>query len=187
MTTELYETKNPRAHIIYPKIARPEELMAKLKIAAFYLGVVVFWLIVASIYRGFGRSWIIPAVSVMWIAGAVTAFVARNDEENTTRETRWVILGFLGFLLIYRSILPFIVPLSSAQMAAALDINIPAVSGAAIAGMLQSVLLLASVLTPVGFLIWCGQKIRQFHGRRSRQAVFERVKGVKRAMRGDEQ
>jgi len=187
MTVEHYNAENPRMHISYSKVERPEELTSKLKIAAFYLGVVIVWLIVASIYRGFGRSWIIPAVSVMWIAGAITAYVARNDEENTTRETRWVILGFLGFLLIYRSILPFIVPLSSAQMAAALDINIPAVSGAAIAGMLQSILLLASVLTPVGFLIWCGQKIRQYHGRRSRQAVFERVKGVKRAMKGDEQ
>jgi len=180
--SEVYSSsEQSRSHLLYQKATRPEELISKIKIIAFYLGVVIVWLTVASIYRGFGRSWIIPAVSVMWIAGAVTVFVARNDEENTTRETRWAILGFLGFLLIYRSILPFIVPLSSAQMAAALDINIPAVSGAAIAGMLQSVLLLASVLTPVGYLIWCGQKIRQYHGRRTRQAVFERTKGVKRA------
>jgi len=180
VTTETFSAENSRSHLHYQKVARPEDLISKLKIIAFYAGVVIFWLVVASLYRGFGRNWIIPAVSVMWIAGAITAFVARNDEENTTRETRWVILSFLGFLVLYRGILPFIVPLSSAQMAAALDINIPAVSGEAIAGMLQSVLLLVSVLTPVGFIIWCGQKIRQYHGRRTRQSTFEKTKGVRR-------
>jgi len=177
MTTETFSAENSRSHLHYQKVARPEDLISKLKIIAFYAGVVIFWLVVASLYRGFGRNWIIPVVSVMWLVGAITAFVARNDEENTTRETRWVILGFL---ILYRGILPFTVPLSSTQMAAVLDINIPAVSGEAIAGMLQSVLLLVSVLTPVGFIIWGGQKIRQYHGRRTRQSVFEKTKGIRR-------
>jgi len=167
-------------HLTYGKSARPENWIANLKIIGFYVAVVIFWLLIASVYRGFGRGWLIPAVSIMWLSGAVTSYVAQNDQENTLRETRWVILGFLSFLLIYRSILPLIVPLTSAQMSAALDLNIPAVSGTAIAGTLQTILLLTSVLTPVGYLIWCGQKIRQYHGRRTRQNMFEQIKGTKR-------
>ena len=81
---------------------------------------------------------------------------------------------------MYRIVIQLVAPISSEQMGAALNITIPAVSGMAASGLLQNILLIVSVMTPIGFLIWCAQKFKNYHARETKQDAFRRIKGIKK-------
>ena len=87
--------------------------------------------------------------------------------------------GLSGILFLYRIVIQLVAPISSEQMGAALNITIPAVSGMAASGMLQNILLIVSVMTPIGFLIWCAQKYKNYYGKYTKQEAFKRIKGTR--------
>jgi hypothetical protein len=152
------------------------QLVSNIKLVLFYIFELIFWLVVARLYLNFGAKWIIPAVSAMWIMGAVTTFAVKEEREGTIKQTKFAVLGFLGFLFLYRMVIQLMAPISSEQMGAALNITVPAASGMAITGLLQNILLIVSVMTPIGFLIWCAQKFKTYHGRATKSEAFEKIK-----------
>lgn len=173
------ETGDVRPDVKYSNEYHSQQVFAYVKTILFYVFVFAFWLFVARMYRNFGELWLIPSVSVMWIAGAITAWRVPDDREATISQTKWGILGFISFLLLYRGVIQIISPISSEQMSASLNITIPAASGLAAAGLLQNILMIVSVLTPLGFVIWCAQKFRTYHGRQTRAEAFQRIKGIR--------
>jgi len=165
--------------LVYTHTISVYQLISNLKIILFYVVELVFWLVVARLYLNFGSKWIVPSVSAMRIMGAVTTYFIKEEREGTIRETKWTILGFLGFLFMYRIVIQLVAPISSEQMGAALNITIPAVSGMAASGLLQNILLIVSVMTPIGFLIWCAQKFKNYHARENKRDAFKRIKGIR--------
>ncbi len=165
--------------LVYTHTISTHQVISNIKIILFYVFEMIFWMVVSKLYLNFGRKWITPAVSAMWIMGAVTAYFIKEERESTIRETKWSILGFLGFLFLYRAVIQLIAPISSEQMGAALNITIPAVSGMAASGLLQNILLIVSVMTPIGFLIWCAQKFKIYHGRATKHEAFQKIKGIR--------
>lgn len=166
--------------LIYTNTMSSHQLVANIKTIMFYAFILVFWLVDARLYLNFGSKWIVPSVSVMWIMGAITTYFVREEKEGTVRETKWTILGYLAFLFMYRGVIQLIAPISSEQMSASLNITVPAASGMAAAGMLQNILMIVSVMAPIGFLIWCGQKFRTYHGRQTKQEAFDKIKGIRK-------
>lgn len=173
------QTGDLRPDVVYSHTYSSQQMIAYLKIILFYVFILAFWLFVAKMYRNFGTLWIIPSVSVMWFAGAITAWRVPDDRDATISQTKWTILGFVAFLLLYRGVIQIISPISSEQMSASLNINIPAASGLAAAGLLQNILMIVSVLTPLGFIIWCAQKFKTYHGRQTKSDAFKRIKGIR--------
>ena len=150
-----------------------------LKVVSMYIFILAAWLGISAMYQNFGSRFIIPAVSAMWFMGAVTTFMIPEDRESTVDKTKWTILGYLGFLFMYRGVIQLIAPISAEQMGAALNITVPAVSGTAVVGLLQNILLMVSVMTPIGFLVYCGQKFVVLRGKMTKRQAFETIKGVR--------
>lgn len=178
-----YKDETLKPELIYSRTMSKHQLMTNIKCISIYVFTLVFWIIVSRLYLNFGNKWIIPSVSAMWIMGAVTTFFIKEERENTAKDTKWAILGYLGFLFLYRIVIQLVAPISSEQMGAALNITMPAASGMAAAGMLQNILIIVSVMTPVGFLIWCAQKFKTYHGRRTKDEAFRAIKGFRQNQR----
>lgn len=163
--------------IIYSDIKTKDEIWYITKTLLTYLGAVVLWLYVVHVYKGFGTKWILPAVSAMWCMGAITSTVIKEKRESTAKETKYAILGFCLLILLYRLVLQQIAPISSSQLGASLDITIPSSTGIAATGLLQQMLVWISIMTPVGFLIFCAQKFRVYFSRNSKNEETASLKG----------
>lgn len=168
-----------RSDLTYTNTLSSQQVISTIKIVLLYAGILILWLVVAKLYMNFGSQWIVPAVSTMWLMGAVTTYYIKEEREGTIKETKFSILGFLLFLFLYRGVIQLIAPISSEQMGAALNITVPAASGMAAAGFLQNILIIVSILTPIGFLTWCAQKFKVYHGRATKQEAFQRIKGIR--------
>lgn len=140
----------------------------------------ILWIVVVKLYANFGVKWVVPSTSAMWIFGAITAFFVKEEQENTVKSTKITIAGYLLFLLLYRFIIEKISGLSSAEIAISLGINITQAAGVAMSSWLQNILLITSVMTPAGFLIWCAQKFKTFHGRERKSDAFDRIKDIRK-------
>lgn len=173
------DRENFRDDLTFTEDFSSVQLKSSLKIISMYVFVLVLWLVVARLYVNFGSVWIIPSVSAMWVMGAVTTFLVREQQEETIKQTKWGILGYLGFLFMYRIVIQLVSPISSEQMGVALNITVPAASGMAAAGLLQNILLIVSVMTPIGFMIWCAQKFKIYLGGSTKQEAFNRIKGIR--------
>lgn len=167
------------AEFTYNTLFDSHRLIAQLKVVLFYVGILVLWLVVARLYQNFGTKWIIPSVSAMWVLAALTCCFLKGERDSILKETKWIILGFLCFLLLYRSVIKLVSSISADQMAAALNLTIPAVGGMAVTGFLQSALLFISVMTPVGYLIYCGQKFVFYVRGQTKSEAYREVKDLR--------
>lgn len=157
------------------------ELLKKHIITLLIYGLeLILWVIVVKMYANFGTKWIVPSTSAMWVAGAITAFFVKEEQENTVKTTKTTIAGYLLFLLMYRFIIQTVGGISSEEIAVSLGINITQAAGMALSSWLQNILLITSVMTPAGYLIWCAQKFKVFHGRERKSDAFDRIKDIRR-------
>lgn len=171
---------NTKSGLVYSSRVSKELFKANLKIILLYSIIFIFWIVVVKMYANFGVKWVVPAVSAMWIMGAVTTHFVPDDRENTVKSTRNAIAGFLLFLFMYRFVIRYIGNISAAELAISLGINITATAGMAISAWLQNILLITSVMTPVGFLVWCAQKFKTFNGRETKSGAFNRIKDIRK-------
>ena len=166
--------------VSYSKTMSSEQLKKEIFKILTYGLLIILWIIVVRLYANFGVKWIVPSISAMWVFGAITAFFVKEEQENTVKSTKTSIAGYLLFLLLYRIIIQKISGLSSEELALSLGINITQAAGIAISSWLQNILLITSVMTPAGFLIWCAQKFKTFHGRERKSDAFDRIKDIRR-------
>ena len=68
---------------------------------------------------------------------------------------------------------------SSEMLMASYNQAIPLTSGSTISGYLQSLLWIASVMTPLGFIGMQAKKIYSFHRKASKQKFFEQTRGLR--------
>lgn len=170
---------NVRSDPTYTSHMHSHRLVAQLGVVLFYVAELVLWLFVARLYLNFGTKWIIPSVSMMWILGAATCAIIKEERESIVKETKWFILGFLAFLLLYRVVIQLVGSISSDQMAAALNITVPGVGGMAMTGFLQTTLLFASIMGPVGYLIYCAQKFVFYTRRHTKEEALKSLQDIR--------
>lgn len=158
-----------------------DELLKKNIIKILLYGLeIILWIVVVKMYANFGVKWVVPSVSAMWVGGAVTAFFVKEEQENTVKSTKTAIAGYLLFLFLYRFIIEKVSGISAEEFAVSLGINITQAAGIAISSWLQNILLITSVMTPAGYLIWCAQKFKTFHGRERKSDAFDRIKDIRK-------
>ena len=158
-----------------------DELLKKNIIKILLYGLeIILWITVVKLYANFGVKWIVPSVSAMWVCGAITAFFVKEEQENTVKSTKLSIAGYLLFLLLYRLIIGKISGISAEEFALSLGINVTQAAGIAIGSWLQNILLITSVMTPAGYLIWCAQKFKVFLGRERKSDAFDRIKDIRK-------
>lgn len=161
----------------YTGVLTSDEMIYIGKLFFSYLLTIVLWVYTVYVYKAWGTTWILPSVSAMWVMGAVTAKIIAEDREGTIKQTKNAIIGYTLMLIMYRIVIQLVVPVTSSQMGASLNISTTSASGMAAAGMLQNMLIWISIMIPVGFLGWCGQKFKVFRGRNTKQQEFSKLKG----------
>lgn len=166
-----------KVDVKYSKVRTKEELFDIGKSFLTYVGIVVVWMFTVNIYRAWGRVWLLPAISTMWIMGAITSFKIAEERDETIKQTKYAILGYCLFLILYRWTIQKIVPVTSSQMGASLNISVPSASGMAASGLMQNLVIWLSLTIPIGFLGWCGQKFKVFKGRSTKEDEFNKLKG----------
>lgn len=162
---------------IYSNIRTKDEYLFLIKTLLQYVGIVALWLFTVYTYKAFGSTWLLPAISLMWIMGAITGYRIAEEREETIKETKFAVLGYCLLLLLYRWALQKIITVTSSQLGASLNISIPSASGMAAAGLLQNLLIWLSLMIPIGFLIWCGRKFKVFRGRKTKEEELQSLKG----------
>lgn len=168
--------------LIYTNKLTKNEILYTLKVLFSYIGIITVWFAAAHIYMNFGK-WIYIAVSGMWIAGAIGVFKIPEEREHTIKETKFAIIAYVLFLLLYRFVIQQVSGYSSGQMSASFGINISTVDGTTISRTLQGILVMVSVLTPIGFVLWIGQKFKTFRGRNTKHEELNELKGFKKDRR----
>lgn len=162
---------------LYSNSRGKDEYIHISKIILTYIGIVALWLYTVYIYKAFGSTWLLPAISVMWIMGSVTAYKVPEERDSTIKETKYTILSYCLLLILYRWILQKITPITSSELGASLNIGIPSASGMAAAGLLQNALIWLSLMIPIGYLGWCGKKFKVFRGRQTKEEKLQELKG----------
>ena len=163
--------------ITYKHYKGKDEYIHILKILLAYAGIISLWILTVYIYKAFGEKWLLPAISVMWIMGAITSYKIPEERGATIKETKYAILGYCLLLLLYRWVLQKISPITSSELGSSLNISIPSASGVSASGLLQNLLIWVSLMVPIGYLIWCGKKFKVFRGRKTKEEELESLKG----------
>lgn len=161
----------------YTSVLTKDEFAYIGKLFFSYILTILLWIYTVYVYKAWGTTWILPSVSAMWVMGAVTGYIIAEERESTIRQTKYAIIGYTLMLIMYRIVIQLVVPVTSSQMGASLNIGMTSASGMAAAGMLQNMLIWISIMVPVGFLGWCAQKFKVFRGRKTKQEEFNMLKG----------
>lgn len=154
-----------------------DEVLYIAKLFSSYIFTIILWIYTIYVYKAWGTTWILPSVSAMWVMGAVTSKIIAEEREGTIRQTKYAIIGYTLMLIMYRIVIQLVVPVTSSQMGASLNISTTSASGMAAAGMLQNMLIWISIMVPVGFLGWCAQKFKVFKGRNTKSQELNKLKG----------
>lgn len=165
--------------VVYTGTLSSAQLWSYIKIIGFYALELIAWVIIARMYAAFGTKLMTPMISTMWVMGAVTAMFIKEDRDSTVKQTKWMIAGYLGLLFVYRFAIKLVSVISSDQMGVALDMPVPAASGAAAAGFLQNLLWIIGVMYPAAFIFMCGKKFFLFRGKRTKEEAFRKAKGIR--------
>ena len=164
----------------YSAVLSKGEIKEDIKIILTYVALIILWYAIDQLYGNFGRKWITLAVGAMWIMGGVTAYLLREEQMETIKHTKTVIAGYLLILLVYRIVISTIASITAEEMAVSLDISIPTVSGQAISGFLQNIFMIIAVMTPIGFLIFCAQKFKNFKAGLTKEEAFRKIKDIRK-------
>ncbi len=137
-----------------------------------YAAAVILWLGGSAVFQYLGHTLIIFLGLGMWVSAAVAASMVREQAVAIAQRVKWVILGWMGFLLAYRFVITRLSNISSAQMGAALGINVPQASAMAGIGWATDMLFVILIGVPIYYEWWLAQT---FFAHRGRQRVESRL------------
>lgn len=168
--------------VLLHRFASPKLYLA-LKTLTTYGALLLLWIWIVGMYAKFGTVWIKLAVTLMWIGGAVGVWGIPEERESTVKETKWAVFGYLVFLLVYRLVIVKFSEFSPDEVGVALGVNVPVAAAASALGFIQNLLMIVSILVPVGFLIWIGQKFKVQQGKKRKDEAFAKLKGIRKDFR----
>ncbi|MBL4952132.1 hypothetical protein JK635_07895 [Neobacillus sp. YIM B02564] len=156
------------------------KLYLALKNLFIYIALIGLWVWTVNMYAVFGTGWIKFAVALMWVAGAIAVWGIPEEREQTIKETKWAVFGYVLFLVLYRLVIVKFSQFSPDQVGVSLGVNVPVASATSALGFAQNILMIVSILTPVGFCLWVGQKFKVNQGRKKKDEAFSKYKGIRR-------
>lgn len=172
------EQNNEKDVLVYSDAYKKGRMIVAFRVIATYALIYAVFVYVSKIYLNFGKRWIAWIIPLMLLAGAITAHFIKEEEQNTLHQTKLAVLALMGFWFLYRLVISHISGITSEEMNASLGITITATSGAAVSGMLQNILMIISVMTPIGYIIWCAQKFKHYKMGVSRRKAYDELKNM---------
>ena len=136
-------------------------------------------LFVITRFAQFVSNLIAPLTGIMWAFGALCALLLPSQRVSTLTETNVTIACYLLSMAGIRELIALVSGVSSEMLMASYNQAIPLTSGSTISGYLQSLLWIASVMTPLGFMGMQAKKIYSFCRKASKQKFFEQTRGLR--------
>lgn len=143
----------------------------------------MFALVVISSFGAFGRKILAPATSLMWIAGAATAWKIPSQRGGTLKETYIAVAGYLATITLLKFLIGVFATTSSEQLMASYNQAMPVSTGSTVTGFLQSMLWILSATVPIGYLGMTCKKFVTFRRTMSKDKVLQQVRGIRERRR----
>lgn len=139
-----------------------------------YLGTIILWLLVASLYVQVGRKIILVTGVMMWLVGAITAYFIPEQEINIAGKTKYMLAGYSIILLAYRQVIQIFSSISPEDWGTALGTHIPTAISMTGSGWLQGLLLVVLISVPSAYFYWIAQLYITHRGRGVVNEQFDR-------------
>lgn len=123
------------------------------------------WLISINLYQKVGRTMILSLGTVMWLAGALVAYLIPDQGVKVANRTKYMIDTYAGTLIGYRLIVNAFSKISPNDWGAALGTHIPTPMSEAGAGWIEAMMVVMLVSVPVAYLSWLAQLVAANRGR----------------------
>lgn len=125
-------------------------------------------------YARVGRIVVLVMGLLMWVAGAVTAWLITEQAGHIAARTRYMIGAYGLMLLLYRVFTQLFGALTPEDWGSALGAGLPVPLGQAAAGWLYTLVLVLMVGVPVAYLAWIVQLYMVHRGRERVEEAFRR-------------
>ena len=169
-----YDTFEP---ITYKKGVSKNEAMKFMKAVGLPLAVFCFSMFVIS---ALGQIFYIAyAIAAMWLTGTVTAAYLSQMREEVLDQTCKFIIFYGGGMIAFKLMIKLTAGVSAEMLSATLELAIPTATGNILPSYITNMMLMSSVLTPIGFIIMQGRRIMQFRRTRSINKEFGRARGFR--------
>ena len=144
-------------------------------VKAVFLPIFTFFLSLFAIstLKGLGTQLIAPCVALMWGFGVICAILLPSHRSSIMNETYITVGVYLITLVGLTALIGLLSGVSTESMMEVFNQSIPATSGSAIAGWMQNLLLITSVMTPLGFIGMQGKRLYSFKRKASKEKFLE--------------
>lgn len=173
---------NTKQAITYKQPTSNADIARYAKAVGLPLSVFLLSLFAIQSLAGFGTKLIAPMTAAMWAVGAITALILPSHRGSVLTETHVAIAGYLATLIALKEIVAMMSGVSSEMLMAAFGMSIPATSGSAISGWLQTLMWITAAMTPIGFVGMQVKRIFSFKRNQSTQKTFDRIRGIRPGM-----
>lgn len=173
-------TEQANERLTYRQGMSQEEFTGYLKAIGIPIVVFVVSLICIGQFGAFGRNIMAPAVSVMWILGAATAWKIPSQRKSTLTETYAAVAGYVLALSLLRWLIGIAATTSSEQLMATFNQPMPVSTGSTISGFLQSMLWIGAFMTPVTVCGAMAKKFITFRRTLSKDKILQQTRGVRK-------
>ena len=128
---------------------------------------------------GFGTKLVAPLTAIMICMGAICAIILPSHRSSILTETNVTVGIYLITLIALKHIISMMSGISSEMFMAVFNQAIPATSGSAISGWLQTLMWITAVMTPIGFVGMQGKRIFTFKRKASKEKFIEQTRGIR--------
>ena len=168
-----------KSPITYKKGVSGADIYRYIKAVGLPVGVFLLALFVITRFAAFGGNLIAPLTGIMWAFGTVCALLLSSHRTSILTETHVTVGCYLIALTGLRAVISLVSGVSSEMLMASYNQAIPLTSGSTISGYLQTLLWIAAVMTPLGFIGMQAKKVYSFKKKVSKQKFFEQTRGLR--------
>ena len=143
------------------------------------LGVFCFSLMTISSLTYIKTPLITQMIGLMWISGLVVAFLMPSMRREVINQTMITITTYCFTLLGLKIIYGMVAGVSAEMISASLGQSMPMATGNALPGYLSNILMITTVMVPIGFIGMQGKRLLQFKHNQSLQKQMGRVRGIR--------
>ncbi len=168
-----------RNSIIYKQAMSRNDWFRYIKAVSIPLGIFLLSLVVIQSFAGFGTKLVAPMTAIMWTVAVIGSLVQPSHRKSILTECYVAIAGYLAVLYALKTVIAMMSGVSSEMLMQAFGQAIPATSGSAISGWLQTLMWITSVMTPIGFIAMQVKRMFSFRRNESTQKTFDRIRGIR--------
>ncbi len=165
--------------IVYRSKASGDEVMRFIKAIGFPVITLILGIFTVNIFGVFGARLVTPLFAACWGISVLTGIIMPSHRTDSIEKAEKFLCGYFASLLALRFLNAKVSGVSAEMLMATYNEIMPAATGNAMVGFVQSMLWLVTVMAPIGFLTYQGKRIIDFKRNKSKVKMFERTRSIR--------